>query len=1328
MRLSKLTLSGFKSFADRTEFTFDEPMIGVVGPNGCGKSNIVDAVKWVLGERSSKSLRGKEMIDVIFAGSAARKPSGLASVKLTFENPIINHAQTAGQTTAQTTDAPSEKPVDESSDDHHQTEDPLDEPSEASTILTARGKSGRGLPVDTDTVEVERRLYRDGKSEYLINNKRARLKDIRDLFLDTGVGADAYSIIEQGKVDAMLLASPQERRTIFEEAAGIARYKQRRIESQRKLQRAEANLALTREQLASTERRLRIVKGQAAKARKFVAIDAELKALRMAVAFDRYEDLRQRLDGLTSRLADLDTHRADAVAKLEQAEANKQEGELRRHDLQTRHRRLEEERTGAQHAAESAAQRRELTQRAAEEARRQTESDRKRLTEESGKLGEIVQEIERHESEIAALAESLADADRRLDELTAERTKALETVAEHRSTLSEHRAAARNIERERGTILSSIHADEKRSEAFREQIESIEAKAQRAATELETLTTSINEQLRSVEDRAIDIKTLENNLARHTEGLSALTEDRGELASRVSELEQEHLRLDSRRQTLHELLESRAALGDAVRSVMQQRESGERFTGVIAPLAELIRTDAEHAPFVEAALGANLQALIVETPADEPPQDEIGELEGRVTFIPLSEVRPAPVDHIPVHGAIPLRGFVTAQGPHAESIERLLEKLLGAAHLVDDLDTAQRMSAELRRKHGRFAPMLVTRAGEVVTRDGALIAGPAGDGAEGAAAGILQRQSERTDLEARLESLSADLSRERSALQAIDAEAAERSTQAAAMRGELATLQRALVTDQSALERMQSERNRAQRDTTALAEDKSQLEQRLAKIGEDREHLEERSQRLQRLLDEQTHTCEQAERDIAEAESTAASAGEQMTAAKVESSRISEQLQSARREHSRLEIDRDERQRAIRDISQHLERLEARAEQHTEAIAEAEREIEQATTRAAELETQVHEVDAQLAEAVASLETLAERVAHHRTEAQGIERDWHSVEVARREVEVKRESLEERSLEEIGLDLNLEYLEYRAMMSEGDLTRINLDEAQQDIDELRKEVKKLGNVNLDSIEEETQLEERNEQLIQQVADIDTARQSLESLIERLNEVSKKRFGEAFEAIQGNFAGRDGMFRKLFGGGRAEVRLMGLVNEIDGEKVVTDEVDLLESGIEVIAKPPGKEPRSINQLSGGEKTLTAVALLLAIFRSKPSCFCILDEVDAALDEANVERYCHVVREFTSISHFIVITHNKKTMSAADRLYGVTMQERGVSKRVTVKFDEASKMVDGKPVKTKAKTDEPTPAEEIAEAEREEDAAPIDIVTTKPLPFRHALAGMRESHDD
>ncbi|MEM9084035.1 MAG: AAA family ATPase, partial [Planctomycetota bacterium] len=371
MRLAKLTLTGFKSFADQTEFRFDTPVTGIVGPNGCGKSNVVDAIKWVLGERSAKSLRGKEMADVIFAGSAGRKPGGLASVVLTFENPLLSEDAYAKIEASRVTELELAAPEEDQAS-KEEPEDSVEEASDKPVAIVepkpARQRPRRALALDAEMVDVERRLYRDGTSQYLINGRKVRLRDIRELFMDTGVGAHAYSIIEQGKVDAMLLASTVERRVFFEEAAGVAKFKVRRIESIRKLERTQANLVRTREQLESTERRLRIVKGQAAKARKFKEFDEELSALRMALAFDQYHDLTERLTGLTSRLCELDEDRNDAMDAVANAEQGKQEAEAVRAELSAEHQRLEREKTAAEHRAEQAQQRQHMSERAMREA------------------------------------------------------------------------------------------------------------------------------------------------------------------------------------------------------------------------------------------------------------------------------------------------------------------------------------------------------------------------------------------------------------------------------------------------------------------------------------------------------------------------------------------------------------------------------------------------------------------------------------------------------------------------------------------------------------------------------------------------------------------------------------------------------------------------------------------------------------------------------------------------------------------------------------------------------------------------------------------------
>ncbi len=1297
MRLRSLTLVGFKSFADKTTFTFDDSMTGVVGPNGCGKSNVVDAIKWVLGERSSKSLRGKEMIDVIFAGSAARKPAGMASVMLAFDNPRIEgesalSAADRGQARGELDEDDGEEDAGETVIDRH---------------------ARRALPIDTEVVEVERRLYRDGKSQYVINGKLARLRDIRELFLDTGVGADAYSIIEQGKVDAMLLASPMERRAIFEEAAGIAKYKQRRIEAQRKLDRTENNLVRTREQLDSTERRLRLVRGQAAKARRYRELEDEYSALRLAVAFEQYDEIRQRLDGLTSQVRALQAGRDEAHGAVASCEQERQDAELARHELAGEHRRLEEALTAARHQGESAGQRLAMAKRAIEEAREQVEGEEKRLAESEAAIGRLDAAIVDQQEEVARLAEAVAEADRALDAAATARGEALERVGEKRAELHDRRLEVQGMERERAGLLASAEADDRRLETLGEQAGAGESRITNLDEQLHGAGAQIETLEREVGERQSRIAGLTGELVERERSGETLGEDRRRLAERVGSLEQEHVRRESRRATLAEMVESREGLGEAAKGVMARAEAGEGFAGVIAPLAELIDVTAAHAWAVEAALGSDLTSIVTRALDAMPTREELGGLSGRVTFLPAPEPEAE-------HGTDATR-IASMAGARVESVRRfasaradlpgelrvrvdaLLDRLLGRVTLVEHLDAAMRLASGPLRGVGA---RLVTRDGAVLGADGRVVAGPmSGEGS----AGLLARRSELAELRESLGVLSGDLDRERATLERVDADVAAVSAERSRLASAVAEEQRRLVGEQTRLDRLGADRGRIERELGEARGELERLGERIEGARRDRDSLRDRASRMERLHEEASGAIVGIENELAAFENAVETAGEAMTRARVEASTLNEQAGAARRELSRLNVDRDATVRRRDEAARQVETMRGRAGQHEQTVGEAREQVQASEREAQALGERIDASRGRLDEAATRVSALNERLTTTRQAAQRVERDWQSVEMSRRELEVKREGIEERTLDEIGLDVASEYLEYREVMAGGDVERVDAADASARVNVLRGEIKKLGNVNLDAIDEEQNLEARNEELISQVRDIDEARLQLATLIERLDIASRERFGEIFGRIQEAFGAKDGMFRRLFGGGRAELRLMPLVKEVDGQKVVTDEVDLLESGVEVIAKPPGKEPRSISQLSGGERTLTAVALLMSIFRSKPSCFCILDEVDAALDEANVGRFCNTVEQFTDLSHFIIITHNKRTMQAVDRLYGVTMQERGVSKRVDVRFGQVGK--DGKIAGAAAA------AEPEAETQPENGERPSGKL-------REALASMRE----
>lgn len=1381
MRLSKLTLTGFKSFADSTEFSFDHPVTGIVGPNGCGKSNVVDAIKWVLGERSSKSLRGQEMIDVIFAGSAGRKPMGMASVKLTFDNPVVEQVQIAesakggvkgrgGETGAEAvavgtvngeavaldgTALPDSQSSSESSTATSASSAIGSDEEPVVPTGVRKRKFGRMLPVDNDVVEIERRLYRDGGSEYLINGKQARLKDIREMFLDTGVGADAYSIIEQGKVDAMLLASPQERRVIFEEAAGIAKYKQRRIEATRKLERTETNLKVSREELESTERRLRLVKGQAAKARRFQELDSEWRAWRLALVFDQYDDLQSRIDGLTSRQSELATGRDEANAALTEAEAAKQEAELTRHESQQQHKELEQARMQAEHLRQQGEQRRAMFARNLDEAQRQGEGDKAAAAQvEQDRAGLEVAITEQRE-QIAALSEQLGDAERRLTTAATQRAEHLEALGEKQRAASAKQANAARIDRERAALLASIEGEARRAAGLREQIDALTGKSGTLTRDRDASIKLVSEGDAAVKAAKEGVAALEARLKELESQTAALGADRQDRAKAVAQLDQELVRADSRRSTLQEMVESRVGYAEAVRKVMTARDKGEGFTGVVAPLAELVQTrtdvDSDVAQAVELAFAADLQSLVVESIDAVPDAESLTKIGGRVTCLALGDGIGESAGSVPTLDfpaddprarVVALRGLlqVRPEAPHAHKVWALLDKLASRTFLVADVSAALLLAAgPLSGQHARF----VTRKGEVIDEFGRITAGPANSTSD-AASGLLRRRAELESLTSRVVELTKTLEVERAALAGVDAEASAIAKQAHEARTALAHQQRSLFAEQTRLERAQFEVTRLTREAGNIEQETSQVRDRLAKIDADAAASRERAESLGRLQDEENAAAIALLSDLSQFQQRADAAGEQVTAAKVETSKLSEQLQGARRELSRLEGQRDELARRARDLASRLATIEGRVAEYAVAINEAIAQVAGASQTAERVSGELTGVAARLEEVTARALELGEIVLAARQRAGVMERDFHALEVSRRELEVKRENMEERTMSDLSLDLRAEHPHYRELVADaGDgltVTRVEHTEAQKTIDELKREITRLGNVNLDALEEEKTLQGQNENLVRQVADIEQARVQLVSLIEQLNIASKERFGGIFKSIQEQFGSETGMFRKLFGGGKAEVRLMPLIKEVeqpDGSitKVETDEYDVLESGIEVIAKPPGKEPRSISQLSGGEKTLTAVALLMSIFRSKPSCFCILDEVDAALDEGNVGRFNHIVREFTDQSAFIVITHNKRTMQNADRLYGVTMQERGVSTRVSVRFDQVEKdgTIHAAPHASAPKVDVLSSRPEVMESE--EQHAEVNVVTgkggrkknAKAGPLQSALAKLRETSE-
>ena len=1218
LRLASVSIAGFKSFADPIVFVFDAPITGIVGPNGCGKSNVVDAIKWVLGERSAKSLRGIAMLDVIFAGSAARKPLGAATVTLTFENPV--------------------------------TEPDAEDPSHRRT-----------LAVDTEQVDVTRRLYRDGRSEYEINGRKVRLRDIKELFLDTGIGANAYSIIEQGRVDAMLTANPRDRRVILEEAAGIAKFRVRSVEAARKLERTEINLVRAREQLQQTERRLRAVRRQASRARRFRELDTRNRQLRTDLALDLYHEHCERLNALNAEIDGLETQRRALSDELQSLEDQKQTAEIDRHRLDRRQRELEQRRMEQEAAGRHAQQRRALTERHLAEAREQIQPEQARLDALETRIKSLDEEIEQAARTIAQAAAGVAEAEKAVMDCSEQCTSLHRDSVEAQADCEQLRGEGAEIEITKARFSAQVHSTEARARTLTEQRDKLAHRLERLTEEHQRFHREQEQAEARRLEAATEVKRLANELAAHDRSTAELGERQASLTGALTELRHEQASCDSRRHLLHEMQSAHEGLTDAVKHVLANLDD---FPGVRGLLADFLETDRAHAPLVEAALGPNLELLLLDRLDDiDAIRKRLRDLPGRVRLIaarPLDDdvVTTKSQDDTPLPEWVkPLESMVRVEPAARDAVRRLI----GRTVVVPDLGAAMLLAIGPLRGW-RF----VTRGGEVLEPDGRIVVGRAnGDVAETTPTGWLSRRAELAELTRACESAVQRIDELNTDLESVNHESAE-ARQRQATASEAVQVSRHIVVEaQHRAERSASDMQRIRREQTAAEHEQQELARHLDELSGERRDLTARIDELDCSLNTSSARIAKAQVRAQELVEQVNDCQEQLTARKVELGQAGEKLESQQRETRHLQLSLDETHRQRELSAEQFQQRHAQVEHYQETIAEAGREADRAAETLATIKREVDTVNQQLPEAAQRVETAAEELTAAREQAVRIDHDFHAVEIKRREVEVKRESLEEQTVADLELDLEENYPAWVSSPQREQAVSLDRESTRLEIDTLRESLRKLGNVNLEAIDEEELLEQQNVDLAAQVRDIDAAHAQLDTLIKDLDHKSRERFEHAFNSIRDNFAGADGMFRKLFGGGSADLILLPDEN---------GEIDWLESGIEIRAKPPGKEPRVINQLSGGERSLTAVALLMAIFRSKPSPFCILDEVDAALDDSNVERFCNVLLPFLERSHFIVITHHKRTMQACDMLYGVTMQERGVSKQVSVQLEHVS--ADGK----------------------------------------------------
>ncbi|MGE3489408.1 MAG: chromosome segregation protein SMC [Vicinamibacterales bacterium] len=1298
MHLERLEISGFKSFSDRSELAFDRGVTAIVGPNGCGKSNVADALTWVLGEQSAKSLRGDKMEDVIFNGSDARKPTGAAEVRLRFGNVIVPPSLL--------------KEMGEDAPDHQASNGNGHHPELTEIVERA-----------TREVEVTRRLYRSGESEYLIDGQSCRLKDIHELLMDTGLGQKAYAIIEQGKIGMILSSRPTDRRQLIEEAAGITKYKARRRSAELKLEAAQQNLTRLDDIVYELDKQRGSLKRQAAKARRYTRLRDEMRRWEKVLFARRYRTLSDAIETARTRLQEARTNETAAAARLAEVEndlsririelasadaaATSARETVHGHELEI-NRRQQQIALDTQQAEMLQARALELeTERQQLEARREPEQlalDGRRLA---------ASEAAAARDEASALAMEAADeyarAQQAIEALEQDVERARADVYAVLNTITALNAAHDNAGAQRDRAMATAGRLELEASELAAELEKARAQRQMAA-----------DALRRAQDGLDAAKVA--RAARESELASARIEHEWR-ARDVRSREHEVAAMAARLHSLEEIDTHRSGFADAARMVLVNANGK---VGQMGALADFLEVEPRYERAVEACLGDLLQHVVVERldhvsaglklirqenagrcgfivgrPDDgsavatysgtgegsfvETPAGSFGG-----TFDAAGGHFGAPVQSIPP-GAVALTSVVRIGGPFPQAVQAVM----GGAMIAESFEAAARIAPTV--------PYPVATLEGDVFRGRHVVTG--GDKAE--SRGILATKREIKELREKLAAAKTALEQlvaetagfEQTiahATAAIAGLSAEFHRQEKAIVGVEGQSQRAAEDEfrvQQRTELVQTEVSRVREEVAGLDARQAEARESIARLNEQRAEADQNLSEAQRKLYEARETAEGLSLKAAEARAAHAGLVERCAGALAEVARMEEAAAELERRVQACTRDvalmREQRERLINAITdgqrlmdEDVGRLQGMrddmliadelamtikqsAEKQEEVIRDARRAVDALRALAAEVDVQRATAESDLTHLAqqsmdtvnATLDEIREQVAEMEAAGQ-IEPDVRAIRAAEAaepdeedEVSSAYASQDSGELRRDSADLSAEAFAKAeaASGSEGGAgERMTAEEA---IAELRDKIDRMGPVNMMAIEQSKELEERHLFLSTQRQDlIDSIAQTNEA-ISKIDETTHARFREAFSAINENF---QGMFATLFGGGKAGITLL-------------DENDPLESGIDIIASPPGKRLQSVMLLSGGEKALTAIALMFAIFKYKPSPFCLLDEIDAPLDDANIGRFIDMLKSMMDKTQFIIITHSRKTMEIADRLYGVTMEEPGVSKLISIQLN-------------------------------------------------------------
>ena len=1176
MFFKKIEMHGFKSFAEPVTIEFNDGITGIVGPNGSGKSNISDAIRWVLGEQSPKMLRGGKMEEVIFSGTSSRKSRGMAEVTLVIDN------------------------------------------------------ADKSLPIDYQEVAITRRMFRSGESEYHINGNQCRLMDIRNLIMDTGIGVDGYSLIGQGKIADIISNRTDDRREIFEEAAGIVAYRTRKAQAERKLASTTANMERVRDIIGEIEGRIDGLREDSIKAKEYLKLRERHKELEINIILKNVENLELKNEYATDDLAELDL-------ALEN---------------------IYEEKTTLEGEYETKAAKKSSLEKIEEETR-------SKLLQAIDRLNAVKSKSEVDSERLTAIEENKARLEEEIDQLRQRREREVaggETVRKEQQEIAEQAEGSVRVLDEKMAeyrqVTDRLNEINEKMENSREELFRISGEINRAKSEIDSLSV-LRETLDKRQEALLEEKSSgedsthksREKLGESREETDRMTEELEEKKKRRQELERsiEEIRqkekklsreaeesriqmgqLEARKKTIEEMEHNYEGYNGAVRHVMKAD-----LTGIRGVVADLIRVPKGYETAIETALGASLQNVVCDD--DDSARRAIQSLKknkaGRMTFLPLSSIRANSRREDDLESEKGFIGFGPDCVEFDAEYDEVVEYLLGRVALVDDMDHAIRISKKTRNMR------VVTLDGEIINSAGAITGGKF----RHKTADILQRKAEIQALEEKLTGMNREQEKRTGELESCREDLTRMGDEISDLEGKIRAGEQSLLMmeneirlAEAALDDIRSGEERIARELSGIEEEKARSREI---IGQLEETIAQGQKSMEQIEAESAATAEAQEKEQAEFDRIS----EEITRARIEVKTWEERKSHAAyiasaAEQAVAQIDGD-----IRQKKEQQEILEEERQTLTSGHGNMDaliREKEEERQRIQDYLDEVTEEKKGLDEEVTTLMKEKEELSEKTGELQSKK---HEAEIRKAKHETQLEGLKEKLWE----DFEISYIQAMEFRSEDFV----MSRATKENREIKNRMKEMGEVNVGAIEEYETVKERYDFLTAQQADIQEAMDSLNGIIRDMDKTIRERFRASFDQIVTNF---EEMFTDLFGGGHAELRL-------------SDENDPLMSDIDIVAQPPGKKLQNINLLSGGEKTLTAIALMFAVLKVKPTPFCILDEVEAALDDANIDRFIHALRKFDGIQ-FALVTHQKATMEHADVLYGVTMPEKGISKVLSLDMSQ------------------------------------------------------------